>query len=79
MDKQKGRRESWQREGERWKEDQKGMEDRRKGEKAGKDAEESGRGPDKRLAGRRWEVIEGGGKDVDGKKKPCCSPKCFLS
>ena len=79
MDKQKGRRGSWQREGERWKEDQKGMEDRRKGGKAGKDAEESGRGPGKRLAGRRWEVIEGGGNDVDGEKKSCCSPICFLS
>lgn len=55
------------------------MEDRREGEKAGKDVEESGRGPEQRLAGRRWEVIEGGGKDADEKKKPCCSPISFLS
>ena len=60
-------------------EDRKGMEDRREGEKAGKDVEESGRGPEQRLAGRRWEVIEGGGKDADEKKKPCCSPISFLS
>lgn len=32
-----------------------------------------------KTCGRRWEVIEGGGKDVDGKKKPCCSPISFPS
>ena len=78
MDEQKGRRGSWWREGEKRKEERKGTEDRRKGRRAGKDAEELGRGPDERLAGRRREVIEGGGKDVDGKKESCCSLMQFL-
>lgn len=57
---------------------EKGRRTEGKGDEQGKMLRRLGRGPDKRLAGRRWEAIEGGGKDVDGKKESCWSLIQFL-
>lgn len=57
------------RKGEEGRRGNKGQTTEEKGERLGKDAEESGRGPDRKFAGKRWEGMEGGGKDVAEKKE----------